>query len=171
MSVIVNRRISIHSSPRMSLRFPSTMSSAPMLKSWIPRPRMYSRALWTFSHFCTRSRGLDAYLPRDSLPRISRRWMSSTWGKCQFRGFLKGRGMVPLWLDLSGENSRGGCFALRALCSACAIGEVSAAFASEDKGGGCGWWGDSMAGRRKGTGGWGAAYHFLKVLSWVTIHC
>lgn len=79
MDVIVKRRINIHNSPRINFKFPSTISSAPMLYSCIPRSRTYSRALCTFSHFCTRSRGFEAYFPSDSFPRISRRCISSTY--------------------------------------------------------------------------------------------
>jgi hypothetical protein len=73
MSVMVNRKINVQINPKINFRLPSTISSAPMLYSPIPRPLMNSSDLWTFSHFCTRSRGFDAYFPSDSLPRISKR--------------------------------------------------------------------------------------------------
>lgn len=75
---MVKRRINVHINPKINLRFPSTISSAPMLYRPIPRPLMNSRDLWTFSHFWTRSRGFEAYFPRDSFPRISRRWIRLT---------------------------------------------------------------------------------------------
>ena len=86
MSAIVNRRIKVHIMPRINFKFPSMISnvehlyqglkevcwvntpSDPMLVNLIPRPVMYSRALFTFSAFWMRSRGFLLYLPRDTSP-------------------------------------------------------------------------------------------------------
>src|ERR1700760_492355 len=79
MSLMVKRRIKVQMRPKIILRFPSTTSSAPMLVVWMPLLLMKSKAIFAFSNFCTRNLGLEAYLPSDSSPRISRRWMRTTW--------------------------------------------------------------------------------------------
>ena len=75
MSAMVNRRMSVQIMPRMSLRFPSMMSygiqlvpevfqnvtetpSGPMFVSMTPRDLMNSSAMFTFSAFCMRIRGV-----------------------------------------------------------------------------------------------------------------
>ena len=45
---MVNLRMSVQMSPKMSLRLPSMMSSAAMLVRWTPRSLMNWRALVTF---------------------------------------------------------------------------------------------------------------------------
>lgn len=78
MSLMVNLSINVHISPNIIFLFPSTTSSAPIFVIWIPRPLIKLSATLTFSKRWTRNFGLEAYRPRDSLPRTSRRWMSMT---------------------------------------------------------------------------------------------
>lgn len=54
MSAMEKRRTRLQIMPRMSLRFPSTTSSGPMLVKWTPISLIRSSALTAFSIFCTR---------------------------------------------------------------------------------------------------------------------
>ena len=68
ISAMVNRKISVQIISRISVIFPSIISSGPMLVSLTPRDVINSRALFTFSAFCTLIRGFLLYLPREVSP-------------------------------------------------------------------------------------------------------
>lgn len=59
----------------------------------MPRRFIKSKPLFTFSNRWTRSFGLEAYLPSDSLLRTSRRCIRTTWwvGQWDVRSLLGGK--------------------------------------------------------------------------------
>ena len=71
MLSIVKRRMIIHSIPSTSFKFRSTMSSAPILVNGTPRSMMKLSALFTFSTYWIRIRGLVLYRPSAVLLIIS----------------------------------------------------------------------------------------------------
>ena len=86
-----NRKISVQIMPRrMNLIFPSIISSGPSLTS---RDVINSRALSTFSTFCTLIRGFLLYRPREASParRLERvAWVRESGpGESRYHDFLR----------------------------------------------------------------------------------